>query len=65
MTLIYERAFGGWDKADNDEANWRYEPRNPVGVGFVDSTLRSVLPLLEWLPSACIVAGVGHKGALS
>jgi len=36
IPLIYERAFGGWDKADNDEKNWRYEPRNPVGVGFGD-----------------------------
>ncbi len=36
MPLVYERAFGGWDKADKDEKNWRYEPRNPVGVGFGD-----------------------------
>lgn len=36
IPLIYERAFGGWDKADQDENNWRYEPRNPVGVGFGD-----------------------------
>ena len=36
IPLIYERAFGGWDKADKDENNWRYDPRNPVGVGFGD-----------------------------
>lgn len=36
IPLVYERAFGGWDKADKDEANWRYEPSNPVGVGFGD-----------------------------
>jgi hypothetical protein len=36
IPLIYERAFGGWDKADTDEKNWRYEPRNPVGVGYGD-----------------------------
>ncbi len=36
LPLVYERAFGGWDKADNDESNWRYEPRNPVGMGFGD-----------------------------
>jgi len=36
IPLIYERAFGGWDRADKDENNWRYEPRNPVGVGFGD-----------------------------
>jgi len=36
IPLVYERAFGGWDRADKDENNWRYEPRNPVGVGFGD-----------------------------
>lgn len=36
MPLVYEKAFGGWDKADNDENNWRCEPRNPVGIGFGD-----------------------------
>ncbi len=36
MPLVYERAFGGWDKADQDEANWRVEARNPVGVSFGD-----------------------------
>ena len=36
IPLIYERAFGGWDKADVDEKNWRYEPRNPVGTGYGD-----------------------------
>ena len=36
IPLIYERAFGGWDKADNDEKNWRFEPRNTVGMGFGD-----------------------------
>ncbi|WNG20187.1 DUF2169 domain-containing protein [Cystobacter fuscus] len=34
IPLAYERAFGGWDKTDNDPAKHRYEPRNPVGVGF-------------------------------
>ena len=36
MPLVYERAFGGWDKADVDEKNWRYDARNPVGAGFGD-----------------------------
>lgn len=34
MPLIYERAFGGWDRSDPDPSRHRCEPRNPVGVGF-------------------------------
>ncbi len=36
MPLVYERAFGGWDKGDVDEAKWHFEARNPVGTGFGD-----------------------------
>ncbi len=35
IPLMYERAFGGWDRSHSDEAKHAYEPRNPVGVGFV------------------------------
>lgn len=34
VPLIYERAFGGWDSAEPDPLTSRFEPRNPVGVGF-------------------------------
>ncbi|HYO67839.1 MAG TPA: DUF2169 domain-containing protein [Archangium sp.] len=34
MPLLYERAFGGWDKTDPNPAKHGFEPRNPVGVGF-------------------------------
>lgn len=34
MPLVYERAFGGWDKRDPDPAKHSFEPRNPVGMGF-------------------------------
>lgn len=34
MPLVYERAFGGWDRSHEDPAHHGYEPRNPVGVGF-------------------------------
>ncbi|HSP78881.1 MAG TPA: DUF2169 domain-containing protein [Myxococcaceae bacterium] len=34
MPLRYERAFGGWDRTGEDPAKHRFEPRNPVGVGF-------------------------------
>lgn len=34
IPIIYERAFGGWDRHDVDPNNHRNEVRNPVGVGF-------------------------------
>ncbi|HET8696368.1 MAG TPA: DUF2169 domain-containing protein, partial [Gammaproteobacteria bacterium] len=36
IPLVYERAFGGWDRAHKDEKTWKYDPRNPVGRGFGD-----------------------------
>jgi len=35
MPLVYERAFGGWDRTSENEREHDFEPRNPVGVGFV------------------------------
>ena len=35
IPLVYERAFGGWDRTDPDPKRHGYEPRNPVGVGYV------------------------------
>jgi hypothetical protein len=34
MPLVYERAFGGWDRSASDPAQHRMEERNPVGTGF-------------------------------
>jgi len=34
MPLLYERAFGGWDRSAPDPSLHVFEPRNPVGVGF-------------------------------
>jgi hypothetical protein len=34
MPLVYERAFGGWDRGDPDPTRHTFEPRNPVGTGF-------------------------------
>lgn len=34
MPLIYERAFGGWDRTHPDKNLHTCELRNPVGVGF-------------------------------
>lgn len=34
MPIVYERAFGGWDRSDADPLKHRQEVRNPVGVGL-------------------------------
>jgi hypothetical protein len=34
IPLIYERAFGGWDRSNPDPEKHTFEPRNPVGTGF-------------------------------
>lgn len=34
MPILYERAFGGTDLRDENPKRHRWEPRNPVGVGF-------------------------------
>ena len=34
MPLVYERAFGGWDRTHPDSSQHTFEPRNPVGSGF-------------------------------
>lgn len=39
IPIVYERAFGGWDRRDENPERHRCEPRNPVGVGFRDFSL--------------------------
>ena len=36
IPLIYERAFGNWDRSLPNPEKHRFEPRNPVGTGFRD-----------------------------
>lgn len=35
LPLVYERAFGGWDRSAAKEEHHQCEPHNPVGTGFV------------------------------
>ena len=35
MPLVWERAFGGWDRTAEKEEHHQCDPQNPVGVGFV------------------------------
>jgi hypothetical protein len=48
IPLVYERAFGGWDRTSPNPAHHDFDPRNPVGVGFVSkkhSALQAGSPL--------------------
>jgi hypothetical protein len=52
MPLIWERAFGGKDESHPDKAKHTFDPRNPVGTGFVQSGAKErldglALPNLE------------------
>jgi hypothetical protein len=42
VPLLWERAFGGWDRSNPDPRKHAFEPRNPVGVGFRGSGSRFV-----------------------
>lgn len=49
IPIVWERAFGGWDRLHPDREQHRCEPRNPVGVGFrfTSSQRELVLPNFE------------------
>ena len=34
IPLVYERAFGGWDRSNPEPKKHQFEERNPVGTGF-------------------------------
>jgi len=41
LPLVYERAFGGWDRRAQEPASHSVEARNPVGTGFRDPAIDS------------------------
>lgn len=63
MPLVYERAFGGWDRTPEKEDDHQFEPRNPVGVGFVGKRsapiIGSPLPNIEH-PSEMLTSPTGR-----
>ena len=74
MPLVYERAFGGWDRSHPDPKQHAADERNPVGTGFAAANRNERLeglrlPNLED-PGQCIdhwrshppVAGFGFLG---
>lgn len=51
MPLVYERAYGGWDRSASEVENHRLEGRNPVGTGFavrVENCAGLGLPNIEY-----------------
>lgn len=74
MPLVWERAFGGWDRSADDPAEHRCEPRNPLGIGFRRRSARfvegSALPNIEdphdnltSYRGRCRPTGLGFTGA--
>jgi hypothetical protein len=62
MPLIYERAYGGYDRQDPDPLNHRLDPRNPVGTGLFTHDLHrdgKLLPNIAPLESALEPVGFG------
>ena len=50
MPIVYERAYGGWDRSATDEGQHRLESRNPVGTGFAvreEGCVGKALPNVE------------------
>jgi hypothetical protein len=50
MPIVYERAYGGWDRSSDDPAEHRLEARNPVGTGFSvrrENCINQLLPNVE------------------
>jgi len=51
LPLVWERAFGGWDRTPEKEEHHQFEPHNPVGTGFVGKKGRPIpgaaLPNIE------------------
>ncbi len=64
VPIVYERAYGGFDKADGDPKRQRMDRRNPVGCGLVVQEGLS-LPNLEYPSGSIAGAGPAGFGALA
>ena len=58
IPLVWERAFGGWDRHSEDPDHHRGETRNPFGVGF----RRRLTPFAEGAPLPNI-EGIGEEAS--
>lgn len=67
VPIVYERAFGGWDKRHPDPAKQKWDARNPVGRGiFVQDADKLGQPLhqLEYLSGDSQQTGPAGFGAI-
>jgi hypothetical protein len=67
VPIVYERAFGGWDKRHPDPAKQKWDARNPVGRGiFVQDADKLGQPLhqLEYLSGDPQQTGPAGFGAI-
>jgi hypothetical protein len=67
LPITYERAYGGWDRTDQDPRNQRMDLRNPVGCGVVAKPEYRVgreLPCFEYPQGDVATAGPAGFGAL-
>src|SRR6202035_2526225 len=72
MPIVYERAYGGYDRSDANPAKHKIYSQNPVGLAFrdspaVDRFIRTEFPNIEYptgpvMPSTGIPAGFGVVG---
>jgi hypothetical protein len=62
MPLVYERAYGGYDRASLQTASPRWEVRNPAGTGYARSAASAHgrrLPNIEYREH--LVSGAGQR----
>lgn len=67
LSIIYERAFGGYDQTDPDPKKQRMDIRNPVGCGIVATVSHQegqALPNFEYLRGGLENSGPAGFGAI-
>lgn len=67
VSIIYERAYGGYDQTDPDPKNQHMDARNPVGCGAVaksDHRIGQPVPNFEYLGGSLEKAGPAGFGAI-
>jgi hypothetical protein len=63
VPIVYERAYGGFDRSDPDPRKQRLDARNPVGCGLV-AKQGQALPNFEYTSGRLEKAGPAGFGAL-
>jgi len=68
MPIVYERAYGGYDRLDPNPVNHRLDSQNPVGTGFFTKRRHSIgksLPNIEYARGGRVNSWAAGYGALS